>query len=111
MTTTTSETTAISPFKRWIAQHIRARHVHHFEVFTDNIVGLGINFVLVMIVYNVWLGQDISLDQNIKGSLAFFVAAYIRKYTIRRWTSNGIGLLYALKDRIDAEVQKQTGEN
>jgi hypothetical protein len=109
--TTTKSTTTISPFKRWVAKHVRARYVHHFEAFTDNVVGLGINFVLVMLVYNMWLGQDISINENIKGSLAFFVAAYIRKYTIRRWTSHAIGKLYDLKDRIDAEVQEQTGKD
>ena len=101
----------ISPFKRWIAKNVRARHMHHGEVFFDNVIGAVINFFLVFLIYNMWQGQDITWNQNTWGTLAFFVFAYIRKYTIRRWTSDGIGKLYDLKDRIDAEVQEQAGKD
>ncbi len=85
--------------------------MHHGEILVDNIIGMFVNFFLVFLIYNWWQGQDITVAENLWGTAAFFVAAYIRKYTIRRWTSNGIGKLYDLKDRIDAEVQEQAGEN
>lgn len=85
---------------------VRARHIHHLEVFTDNVVGLVINFLLVFAVYNWMLGQDITMSQNMAGTAIFFVAAYIRKYTLRRWFSNWIGRIYERRE----QVQKQAGK-
>jgi len=89
---------------------LRARHIHALEAFTDNMVGWLINFGLVFLVYNMWLGQDISMSENIIGSSVFFVVAWIRKYTLRRWSSNFIQRMYdKRKAQDDAELQEQTG--
>lgn len=91
---------------------LRARHIHAGEVFIDNVLGLVINFGLVILVYNYMLGQDITIEQNLWGSIIFFIAAYIRKYTIRRYTSGLIEKVYSKrKAQEDAELQKQLGTN
>jgi len=73
---------------------LRARHIHAIESLVDNIVGLGINMVLTQLIFNVWLGQDVSFHQNVQASCVFFVFSYIRKYTLRRWSSNYIQKIY-----------------
>jgi len=83
---------------------IRARYIHHLEVATDILVGFAINYGLIFVVYNWWLGHDISYGDNLLGGMVFMAVAYIRKYTIRRWFSNWIGKLYG-------NIQKQAGEN
>lgn len=91
---------------------LRARHIHALEALTDNIIGWLINFGLVFVVYNWWLGQDISVSENIVGSSVFFVVAWIRKYTLRRWSSNTIQKIYDnRKAQEDAELQEQAGAN
>ena len=89
---------------------IRARHIHAAETLFDNIVGLAINFVLVLVVYNWWLGNNISLSDNVVGSVVFFLVAWARKYTIRRWSNNIIQRVYdKRKAQEDAELQEQAG--
>jgi hypothetical protein len=87
---------------------IRARHIHALEALLDNFVGLAINFFLIFLVYNWWLGHEISVSDNLLGSIVFFIVAWIRKYTLRRWSSNLIGRIYARrKAQEDAELQEQ----
>ena len=91
---------------------IRARHVHAVETLIDNVVGLAINFAISLFVFNHILGQDISLSENGVVSVVMFIIAYIRKYTLRRWSSNLIGRIYEdRKAQEDAELQKQAGKD
>jgi hypothetical protein len=73
---------------------VRARHIHHIEALTDNVIGLAINFTLTLLVFNLWLGHHITMSDNALGSIVFFIVAYIRKYTLRRWFSDWIGRIY-----------------
>ena len=90
---------------------IRARHVHAAETFFDNVVGYLMNVVMVVIVYNGIFGYGITLSDNVLGGVIFFIVAWARKYTIRRWSNNIIAKLYAkYKAQEDAGLQEQTGE-
>lgn len=91
---------------------LRARHVHAAETFFDNVVGYLMNVFLVIVVYNWIFGYDISLSDNVLGGVIFFLIAWARKYTIRRWSNNFIKKLYEkYKAQEDAEkLQKQTGK-
>jgi len=79
---------------------LRARHIHHIETLTDNILGLVINFGVTLAVFNVWLGQDVTVSQNLQVSLVCFVMAYARKFTLRRWFSAWIGRVYANREPV-----------
>lgn len=85
----------------WLAQRIRARYIHHVEVITDNIVGYCINVVAVMVIFNWLLGNNIPIGDNLMGGILFFMLAYARKYTIRRWFSNFIDRLYSIKAELN----------
>lgn len=74
---------------------LRARHVHAIEALVDNIAGYLINIAMTALVFNWWLGYNVSLTDNLAAGVAFFVIAYIRKYTLRRWFSGVIQRLYA----------------
>lgn len=87
---------------------LRARHMHHIEIFTDNVVGLVINYWLGRTIL-LMMGFPIDHGQNLILSGIIFVAAYARKYTIRRWFSNWINRIY--KRRRADELQEQAGEN
>lgn len=83
---------------------LRARHVHAAETFFDNVVGYLMNVFLVVVVYNWIFGYGISLSDNILGGVIFFIIAWARKYTIRRWSNAFIMKLYAkYKAQEDAE--------
>ena len=84
---------------------IRARYMHHLEVLSDNCVGVFINYWLGMAVL-IQLGLPISHGQNLIFSSVMFVAAYIRKYYMRRVFSNWINSIYK---RQSEEVQEQAG--
>lgn len=92
---------------------IRARHVHAFEGFLDNVIGLAINFAAVLLIYNGMFGHNIQLSENVVGGFIMFWIAWVRKYTIRRWANRYIEKLYAeYKAQEDAEkLQKQAGES
>ena len=73
---------------------MRARYIHHIEALVDNTLGLVINFTLTLLIFNVWMGHDISYSDNAWASVVFFIVAYVRKYTLRRWFSDWIGRVY-----------------
>ena len=78
---------------------MRARHIHALEALVDNIVGYVISVGVAVIVFNHWLGYDITLGDNMTAGAAFFVVAFIRKYTIRRLSSNIIERMYAKRKK------------
>lgn len=85
---------------------LRARHVHAAETFFDNVVGYLMNVFLVVVVYNWIFGYGISLSDNVLGGVIFFIIAWARKYTIRRWSNGFIKKLYEkYKAQEDAELQ------
>lgn len=91
---------------------IRARHVHAFEGFIDNVIGLAINFFAILFIYNGMFGHSIQISENIVGGFIMFWVAWARKYTIRRWANNFIDRLYTkYKAAEDAELQEQTGKS
>lgn len=92
----------------WLAKNVRARYIHHFEVLFDNVVGYAINFLGIMLIFNWWLGHNITLNDNLLGGIGFFIIAYARKYTIRRWFSNFINKLYDIKAELEKN-EKQAG--
>lgn len=73
---------------------IRARHIHHLEVFTDNVTGYIINIGATALLFNAWLGYNVSLTDNMLAGVGFFIVAYVRKYTLRRWFSAWIQRIY-----------------
>ena len=73
---------------------MRARNIHHLEVFTDNVVGYALNIVVAIVIFNGMLGYNITISDNMIAGLGFFIFAYIRKYTLRRVFSNWIGRVY-----------------
>lgn len=91
---------------------IRARHVHAFEGFLDNVIGLLINYVAIILIYNAMFGHDIKLTENVIGGFIMFWIAWARKYTIRRWANSFIEKLYAkYKAQEDAQLQEQVGKS
>jgi hypothetical protein len=92
---------------------IRARHVHAFEGFLDNVIGLAINFAAVLLIYNGIFDHKISVGENVVGGFIMFWVAWARKYTIRRWANQFIDKLYKrYKAEEDAaQIQEQTGAN
>lgn len=84
---------------------LRARHIYHIEVLTDNLIGLVINYWLTFGTLTL-LGLPFTHGQNAVLTAVIFVVSYIRKYTVRVWFSNWIGRIY--KER---EIQEQTGES
>jgi hypothetical protein len=89
---------------------LRARHVHAAETLFDNVVGYLMNVFLVVVVYNWIYGYGISLTDNVVGGIIFFIIAWARKYTIRRWANSFIKKLYdKYKAQEDAELQEQAG--
>lgn len=86
---------------------LRARHIQHVEILTDNITGLFINYWLAILTFNWLLGQDISHSQNLAASVVFFIAAYVRKYFWRRTFSNWIKRVYDRRAKEDAGLQEQ----
>ena len=89
---------------------LRVPHIHAIEAISDNIIGWLINFGLVFLVYNMWLGQDISISENVLGSTVFFIVAFARKYTLRRWFNRFIANLVEKRQaQEDAELQEQAG--
>ena len=89
---------------------IRARHIHAAETLFDNIVGYLMNIFFVVVIYNWIFGYGITMTDNVLGGFLFFLIAWARKYTIRRWSNKIIKNLYAkYKAQEDAEFQEQAG--
>lgn len=89
---------------------IRARHIHLIETLIDNILGYLINFLMVAVIWNGIFDYNITLFDNALGGLLFFVVGWVRKYYVRRTSSNFIKKLYE-KYQDDAELQEQTGKS
>ncbi len=89
---------------------IRARHVHAFEGFIDNVIGYFINFIFVLLIFNGIYGHDIQMGENVVAGAIMFFIAWGRKYTIRRWANRFIDRLYK-RYKADAKLQKQTRED
>lgn len=91
---------------------IRARHMHAIEGFVDNSIGLILNYLAIILIYNALFGHDIKFSENVVGGVIMFFIAWARKYTIRRWFSAWIGRIYERRKKAeDNEIQKQTGES
>lgn len=73
---------------------IRARYLHHLEVFADMLSGYLINLFLFIVVYNWMFGHDVHIAQNASGGLIFMAVAYVRKYFWRRSFNKWIGDIY-----------------
>jgi hypothetical protein len=73
---------------------IRARHIHAVEALADNIIGLAINFWVSQLFLVHVLGIPFTYSQNAALSAVMFVIAYIRKYTIRRYSNRVIQKIY-----------------
>ena len=73
---------------------LRARYVHLLEVSVDTVVGYCFGIATTVVVWNWWMGYDIVVTDNLVAGLAFAAVAIVRKYTIRRWSSNYIKRLY-----------------
>ena len=86
---------------------IRARHVHAFETFLDNVVGWIINVWAIILIYNGMFGHNIQWNENFVGGGIMFFVAWARKYTIRRWANRFIDNLYAKY----AEDEKQVRDS
>lgn len=89
---------------------IRARHVHAFEGFIDNVVGWFINFAAIIFIFNGMYGHDIQLNENIVAGTIMFFIAWARKYTIRRYFNSVIDKLYK-RYKADAKLQVQARED
>jgi len=81
---------------------LRARHIHHLETLTDNIVGYAINIAATALLFNAWLGHNIPLEDNLLAGVGFFIVAYVRKYTLRRWFSAWIQRIYDKRSNSNA---------
>lgn len=92
---------------------LRARHVHHIEALTDNVIGYLLNIVTSAIVFNWIVGIDLPLKENAQAGVWFFLVAYARKYTVRRWFNGMIKKLYAQRCAVDGckeEARSMGGE-
>lgn len=73
---------------------IRARYIHAFETFSENLVGYFMNLFLVVALYNWWLGYGIAIQENIVVGLIIFLLSWARKYIWRRSFNLWIKKLY-----------------
>jgi uncharacterized protein YacL len=73
---------------------IRARHIHAIETLVDNVLGLVINFWVSQLFLVHVLNIPFTYTQNAALSAVMFVIAYIRKYTLRRYSSGLIQKIY-----------------
>lgn len=77
---------------------IRARYIHALETFIDNALGYLINIGTTILVFNMLLGYEISIQDNLTAGVFFFLVAWARKYILRRLFSNWIEKIYAKRD-------------
>ena len=85
---------------------VRARHLHHLEVIADMTSGYLINVFVFVVIYNMILGHNVSIWENMTGGLVFMAIAYVRKYFWRRTFNKWIGQIYEAR-----KVQEQAGTN
>lgn len=64
------------------------------ETFTENTIGYLINILTTIVVFNMMLGYQITLEDNLYAGVFFFLIAWVRKYFIRRAFSNWISRIY-----------------
>lgn len=73
---------------------LRARHMHLVEALTDNVIGYVINIAATALLFNLLLGHQIPLHDNLIAGVGFFCIALVRKYYIRRFFSNLIQRMF-----------------
>lgn len=70
----------ITPFQE---KGIKTKKGSWIETITQTIIGLGISFLIQVVLYPV-MEIPVTLDQNIIITAVFFIASLIRGYVVRR---------------------------
>lgn len=66
-----------------IRMNKQKKHHSVLESFLNVIIGLGLSFVIQLILYP-YLGIKVTLNENLIITFVFFVVSFIRSYVIRR---------------------------